>query len=259
MIDTHTHIYGPEFDADRPEVVERAIAAGVARMLLPSCDVASARQVADVCAQFHDACFPMYGLHPTEMGDDPIAEMEQIFDFAERHGPFIAVGEIGLDLHWDKSRKDVQVEVFLRQMKYAYERDLPVSIHCRDAVWLLLEVLPRLAGQVPRGSLHCFSGSIDEARLIVRRYPMLMFGFGGTTTYKNSRVAEVAATLPVDRILTETDAPYLTPVPHRGKRNEPAYVPLVVDRLAEALHADPSQIAEQTHKNALQLFFTHQR
>lgn len=255
MIDTHTHIYERHFDDDRAEMIARAMESGVTRMLLPSCTPADMGTVHNVCAEFPEQCFALYGLHPTEMGDDPMAEAEEIMAFAESHGPFVGVGEIGLDLHWDKSRAAEQVEVFLWQMRWAYDRDLPVSIHCREAVWLLLESLPKLGDRIPRGSLHCWAGSAEEATLIAKRYPQFMFGFGGSSTYKNSKLADIAAMLPHDRILTETDAPYLTPVPHRGKRNEPAYIPLVVQRLAAAMGLPEEEVAQITHDNAMRLFF----
>ncbi len=258
MIDTHTHIYEQTFDADRPEVIARAQEAGVTRMILPSCTPSDMRTVATVCAQFPTSCFPLYGLHPTEMGPNPMAEAEEIMDFAEKQDVFIGVGEIGLDLHWDKTRQKEQEEVFLWQMRYAYNHNKPASIHVRDAVYLLLQLLEKLGPEVPQGSLHCFSGSQEEAKVIARKYPQLMFGFGGSSTYKNSRTAQVATVIPQDRILTETDAPYLTPVPHRGQRNEPAFVPLVVEKLATTLNLTPQEVDNITTANAQRLFFNQQ-
>lgn len=259
MIDTHTHIYENTFDADRGEMIGRAKAAGVDRLIIPACTLADSARVRDTQAEYPDTCYAMYGLHPTEMGDSPMAEAEAIMDFAESQKlPRVGVGEIGIDLHWDKSRKDSQTEVFAWQMRYAYDKGLPVSIHCRDAVWLLMEELDKMRGHVPAGSLHCFTGSVDEAKVICRKWPQLMFGFGGSCTYKNSKVSEVAAAVPFDRILTETDAPYLTPVPHRGERNEPAYIPLVVERLALALGKSSEEVAAQTTDNAKRLFWGEQ-
>lgn len=255
MIDTHTHIYEEAYDADRDAVIRRAAEAGVSRMLLPSCNMADAPRVTATCAAHPDTCFALYGLHPTEMGDNPMEEAERLMDYAQSHGPFVGIGEIGLDLHWDKSRKAEQERVFEWQMRYAYDHSLPVSVHCRDAVWLLMDILSRMGGHVPAGSLHCFAGSADEAKVICRKWPQLMFGFGGSSTYRSSKVAQVAAAVPADRVLTETDAPYLTPVPHRGERNEPSYIPLVVARLAQEMGAEPAEVARQTTENALRLFF----
>lgn len=255
MIDTHTHIYESAYDADRAEMIGRAEAAGIERMLLPSCTPQDMHFVTATCQQFPQQCYPLYGLHPTEMGPNPMAEAEEIMAYAEKQERFTGVGEIGLDLHWDKSRAQEQSDVFLWQMRYAYDHNKPVSIHCREAVWLLLELLPKLGDRIPPSSLHCWAGSAEEAQLIARRYPMMMFGFGGSSTYKNSKVADIAALLPKDRLLTETDAPYLTPVPHRGERNEPAYIPLVVNRLAQSLGMPPSEVAQLTHRNAMHLFF----
>lgn len=256
MIDTHTHIYEDAFAPDLPEVIARAKAAGVSKMLLPSCTLADAAQVRRAVESHPDALFAMYGLHPTEMGPAPMEEAQAIMDYAETNNlPRVGVGEIGIDLHWDKSRRDEQLQVFEWQMRYAYDRSLPVSVHCRDAVWLLMESLERMGGHVPAGSLHCFTGSVDEAKVISRKWPQLMFGFGGSCTYRNSKVAAVAAAVPYDRILTETDAPYLTPVPHRGERNEPSFVPLVVSRLAQELGKEADDVARQTTQNAKRLFF----
>lgn len=256
MIDTHTHIYEDKFAGDVDQVIARAQAAGVSKMLLPSCTLADAALVRATVASHPDSCFGMYGLHPTEMGDYPMEEAEAIMDYAETNDlPRVGVGEIGIDLHWDKSRKEEQLQVFEWQMGYAYDKGLPVSVHCRDAVWLLMESLERMGGRVPAGSLHCFTGSVEEAKVISRKWPQLMFGFGGSCTYKNSKVAAVAAAVPLDRILTETDAPYLTPVPHRGERNEPSFVPLVVARLATELGKSPEEVAGITTANAERLFF----
>lgn len=256
MIDTHTHIYEDKFAQDIDDVIARAQAAGVSKMLLPSCTLADSADVRRTVEQHPGACFAMYGLHPTEMGPNPMEEAAAIMDYAESNAlPRVGVGEIGIDLHWDKSRKDEQIEVFEWQMRYAYDRGLPVSVHCREAVWLLMESLERMGGHVPAGSLHCFTGSVDEAKVIARKWPQLMFGFGGSCTYKNSKVAAVAAAVPYDRILTETDAPYLTPVPHRGERNEPSFVPLVVARLAQELGLPAADVARQTTENAERLFF----
>ena len=255
MIDTHTHIYENAFAADVDDVIDRARAAGVSRMILPSCNMSDAPLVAATCAAHPDSCFALYGLHPTEMGDDPMSEAEQLMDFAQSHQPFLGIGEIGLDLHWDKSRQAEQVQVLTWQLTYAYEHSLPVSIHCREAVWLLMETLSRMGDKVPRGSLHCYAGSAQEAKTICSKWTQLMFGFGGSSTYKNSKVAHIATLIPTDRILTETDAPYLTPVPFRGQRNEPSYIPLVVARLAEELNMPAEELAQITTQNAMRLFF----
>ncbi|MCI5776069.1 MAG: TatD family hydrolase [Bacteroidales bacterium] len=258
MIDTHTHIYEKAFADDIDSVIDRAKEAGVTRMILPSCNMSDAPLVAETCAAHPDTCFALYGLHPTEMGDDPMAEAEQLMDFAHSHGSFVGIGEIGLDLHWDKSRKDEQVAVLKWQLSYAYDHSLPVSIHCREAVWLLMETFAQMGNRIPCGSLHCFAGSPDEAQTICRKWPQLMFGFGGSSTYKNSKVAHIATLVPKDRIITETDAPYLTPVPFRGKRNEPAYIPLIVARLAEEMQLPAEEVAQLTTDNAMRLFFPNE-
>ncbi len=223
-------------------------------MILPSTSTIDLEAVHRLCLQHSDSLHPLYGLHPTELSSDPMLQVEQIIDFAEHHAPFMGIGEVGLDLYHDKSRQKEQVEVFLRQMRYAYDHSLPVSIHCRQAISLLIDILPQLNGHVPEGSLHCYDGSPEQAIYIHRHYPQFYFGFGGSSTYKNSHVSEVATHIPLTTILTETDAPYLTPVPHRGKRNQPAYIPLVVEKLAATLHLSFDEVAHATHNNAQRLF-----
>ena len=254
MIDTHTHIYEKAYDEDRDLVVRSAVEAGVGVMLLPSTSEEDVEDVWAVTEKYKGVCMPMYGLHPTEIGDNPDLQLDKILDFAMRHEPYVGIGEIGLDLHWDKSNIEVQKHIFERQIDYAWEHDKPVSIHCREAVSVLMNMFEKRGGRIPGGSLHCYDGSVEQAKVIVRKYPQLGFGFGGSCTYKNSKVSEVAANIPLTHILTETDAPYLTPVPHRGTRNEPKYVPLVVSRLAAAIGVSEGDLGAVTEANARRIF-----
>lgn len=254
MIDTHTHIYSSEFAQDIAEVVQRAIDAGVHSILLPNCDVASLREITDTCKQFPQTCKPMFGLHPTCVTDNFRSDLETIFKAAEEYGDFVAVGEIGLDLYWDQSMLAQQQEAFAWQIDYAIRKGLPMSIHCRNAFEEMHSTLAAFNPNDIVGVLHCFSGTSGDAERIVSQYPHLMFGFNGTFTYKNSTLPETIKLIPTDRIVVETDAPYLAPVPLRGKRNEPSNIPIIIERMAEALGISPQQLEQITDSNATRMF-----
>lgn len=253
MVDTHTHIYEAAFSADIDAVIGRAREAGVEWVVLPATSPKDCAAVDDLCQRHPDFCRPLYGLHPTEMGPAPLREAEEVLRFGEEHGT-AGVGEVGLDLHWDGSRLQEQLDVLRLQLDYAAARDLPVSLHCREALPQLLELLEQMGGRVPRLALHCYAGSREQALDIVRRWPQISFGFGGSSTYKNSRLPATAAALPAERLLTETDAPYLTPAPHRGQRNEPAFIPIIIGVLAAARGCSPDELAQATANNAQRLF-----
>ncbi len=253
MIDTHTHIYEPQFASDRKEVVQRALQAGVHTILLPNEDEKSLEDVAQTCQEY-SSCRALYGLHPTEVRDNVDEQLQQIFSFAERQTGVVGVGEIGLDLYWDKSKLDLQMQAFRWQIKYSIDHQLPMSIHIRNAFEPMLEVFEEFRGEEIVGSLHCFSGDEAMAKHILSHYPNLLFGFNGTCTYKNSQLGSVIKCLPLTKILLETDAPYLAPVPNRGKRNEPSFLPLVAQHIAQYLNIPISEIEQQTDANAKQLF-----
>ncbi len=253
MIDTHTHIYGERFTADLDEVINRATSAGVVAMILPNEDEKSLSDVARVCAQYKQ-CLPLYGLHPTSVTENYVHQLDEIFQFAQQQTNVVGVGEIGLDLYWDKTHLREQKDAFCTQLRYAQAHNLPVSIHIRDAFEALYECLHDFQPDDIRGSLHCFSGTLDDALRLEKRYPNLYFGFNGTCTYKKSHLPSVAAQLPLEKLLLETDAPYLSPVPHRGKRNEPSYLPFVAQTLAAAKSLDVATIMQATHNNAKRLF-----
>lgn len=254
FIDTHTHIYGPEFDDDREEVVRRAREAGAAQLLLPNVDEASIDPMLRLCAAHPDLCRPMMGLQPEELPADPAP----LLDRMERllaGGGYAAVGEVGIDLYWDDSRRDEQVEAFRRQAGWAVRFGLPLVIHCRKAHREVMSVLRPMAAKLRAGGVfHCFGGSADEAREVLE-LPGFCLGIGGVLTFKKSTLPDVLReAVPLERIVTETDAPYLTPVPHRGKRNEPAYVPHIIDKLAEVYALPPEEVARVTTQNARRLF-----
>ena len=255
FIDTHCHLYDEAFDEDRHEVVERARNAGAQCLLLPNIDANSLGPLVSTCDEWPDLCRPMLGLHPTELPPDPqplLDRMEQLL--AVPHSPFVAVGEVGIDLYWDTSRREEQMEVFRRQAAWSIRFRLPLVIHSRSAHAELLEVLTPLKGQLPGCIFHCFGGSAREAEELLA-FDGFLLGIGGIVTFKKSTLpAVLETTVPLERIVLETDAPYLAPTPHRGKRNEPAYIPLIVERLAEIYQTTTEHIEAVTSRNARQLF-----
>lgn len=253
FIDTHSHIYGEEFDEDRDTVVERAVEAGAEYILLPNIDANSVGPMLALCDAYPSLCRPMMGLHPTELPDDPkplLDKMEQMLTA----GRYIAVGEVGVDLYWDATRREEQMDVFRRQAEWSIRFGLPLVVHSRSAHAELLKVLTPLRDQLPGGIFHCFGGTTDEARDLLA-FPGFVLGIGGVVTFKKSKLpAVLKEAVPLDRIVVETDAPYLAPTPHRGQRNEPAYIPLVIDKLAEIYETTPNEVAAITTATARRLF-----
>lgn len=234
FIDTHTHIYSEEFDNDRAEVVERAIKAGAQMLLLPNIDEASIDTMMQLCRRYPTLCRPMMGLHPTELPADPpplLCRMEQML--SQPNHPFVAVGEVGVDLYWDQTRRDEQIEVFRQQTQWAVRYGLPLMVHTRSAHRELVDTLLPLKDELT-GVFHCFGGTAEEAEELLNTFPGFVLGIGGVLTFKKSKLPAVLhATVPLHRIVVETDAPYLTPHPYRGQRNEPCHIPLVIAKLAE--------------------------
>lgn len=243
-IDTHSHIYTEEFDADRADVIRRARQAGARALLLPNIDEPSIEPMLQACRQWEGFCFPMLGLHPTELPDDPqpvLNRMEQMLK--EEGNPYVAVGEVGIDLYWDDSRREEQIRVFRLQAEWAVRYGLPLMVHSRSAHRDLVETLRPLAAGLT-GVFHCFGGTADEADELLRTFPSFVLGIGGVVTFKKSTLPEVLRTVvPPDRIVVETDAPWLAPTPHRGTRNEPAYIPLVIEKLS-AVYERPAEEVE---------------
>ncbi len=257
FIDTHTHIYTEEFDADRTDVIERARRAGADALLLPNIDEASIEPMLALCDAHPNLCHPMMGLHPTELPADPAPLLDRMEDMlSEGKRKFVAVGEVGLDFYWDDTRREEQIAVFDRQTTWAERYGLPLVIHSRSAHRDLVDTLLPHRERLSRGGVfHCFGGTADEARELLDTFPGFYLGIGGIVTFKRSSLPEVlAAEVPLERLLTETDAPYLAPVPYRGKRNEPAYVPMVLARLADIYHITMEDAADITTQNARRLF-----
>ena len=251
FVDTHTHIYDKEFDADRTELVQRAVENGVQMMLLPNVDVTTVVPMLDTFGQFPEHCRVMMGLQPEEVHDDYKQVLARIEKELERD-IYIGVGEIGLDFYWDAIFEKQQIEAFEVQLDWAKQLGLPLSIHCRNAFEKMVKILEKKQDGGLRGVMHCFNGTLDEAKT----YLDLGFhlGLGGVITYKSCHVRDFLAELPLDRIVLETDAPYLAPVPHRGKRNEPVFLVDTAHKIAEILNITIEQVASATTNNAKSLF-----
>lgn len=250
MIDTHSHIYGPEFDDDRAEVLQRARLAGVDKVLLPNINEESIARMLQVTKEYPDMCYPMMGLHPEDVKED----WAQVLDRMEMQlDGMIAVGEVGLDFYWDTTFRKEQIEAFERQICWAVERNLPLVIHMRKAEQELLEVMERHKSDGLRGVFHCFGGSKETASRMLKHEGFVL-GIGGVVTFKNSRLAETLRHVPLDRIVLETDAPYLAPVPYRGKRNEPSYVAHVARFLSDIYNVSEEEVNDVTNLAVKRVF-----
>ena len=251
LIDTHTHIYDHQFSLDRNEAVQRALDAGVGMMLLPNVDASTIAPMLKLHEQYPDCTRVMMGLQPEEVKDDYKQVLGQMEKELER-GIYVGVGEVGLDFYWDATFEKEQLDAFESQLNWAKQLQLPLSIHCRNAFDKMVQILERKQDGGLRGIMHCFTGTEDEAKV----YLELGFhlGLGGVTTYKNCGVKDYLPSLPLDSIVLETDAPYLAPVPHRGKRNEPAFLVHTAQKIADILQIPVEEIAAVTTANAQTLF-----
>ena len=253
FVDTHTHLFVTEFDIDRADAVRRAVDAGVGTLCLPAINVESLPSLMAMCDEFPSICHPMIGLHPTELGDDYEAVLDRMYDILKSDDRFVAIGEVGLDFYWDDTRKREQQEVFRKQIEWALETGLPLAIHSRSAFDELYAVMDDYRGRGLSGVFHCFSGSEEEA-LKLLSFDGFYLGIGGVVTYKKSTLPDVLKCVPLERVVLETDSPYLAPVPKRGKRNESAYVPYIADFLAALYGCSVEQVAAVTTANARKLF-----
>jgi TatD DNase family protein len=252
-IDTHCHLDGEEFNEDRDEVVQRAREAGCAKIFMPAIDAKSCQTVLDTCNRYPDYCYPMLGLHPEEVKGDWREQLSTINCQLSISKP-IAIGEVGLDYYWSREFEKEQLEAFEEQVKWAVEMQLPLMIHCRKAQNELVAILKRYAKDLPGGVFHCFTGNEQEARQLLE-FDNFVLGIGGVLTFKKSHLPEVLpANVPLERIVLETDAPYMAPVPMRGKRNESAYIRHVIARLAEAYGVTEEVICHQTTSNVEHIF-----
>jgi TatD DNase family protein len=249
LIDTHCHLYSEEFFEDRSEMIRRAIAAGVGKFLLPNIDKSSIDGMLELEQDFPERCYPMMGLHPCYVKEDADEQLEIVRDWLAVRN-FIAVGEIGLDFYWDLTFKDKQLEVFRKQLEWSLVYRLPVVIHSRNSLRECIDVVKEYKGI--RGVFHCFGGSANEAEEIMDMGMYL--GIGGVVTFKKAGLDAVIRETGLSRVVLETDAPYLAPVPFRGKRNESAYLVHVAHKLAEIMEIDPQEVARITTLNAVNLF-----
>ena len=252
MIDSHSHIYCDAFDEDREVVVQRAREAGVRHIILPNENLESVPRLVTMQAQYPEYISLALGLHPEEVHDDYLEVLTAMRPMLDQYS-VVAVGEIGIDLYWDKTWHEQQRHALDIQLHWCHELDVPFIMHCREALDDILDVIDNLDCPVPQGVFHCFTGTPDDVERICRRGDFY-FGVNGVVTFKKSTVSQLLPVIGLDRLLLETDAPYLTPMPHRGKRNESAYIPLVNDFIANALAISPEAVSVATDINAIRLF-----
>ena len=254
MIDTHSHIFSEEFKEDLSEVIARAKEIGVEKIFMPNIDDTSVEDMLNVCQAYPDYCFPMIGFHPTSVeGPDAIYKVREMKKHLVEGHPYIAVGEVGLDLYWDKTWLKEQQLILDEQIQWALEWNLPLVIHCREAFPELFQVLEPYKHTELTGVFHSFTGTVDEARELMD-YSRFMIGINGVVTFKKSTLPEVLQEVPLTKLVLETDSPYLAPVPFRGKRNETFYVKRVAMKLAELYGMEIGEVERQTTENALKVF-----
>jgi len=251
IVDTHTHLYLEDFKEDIAQVIERAKQLGVQKFYLPNIDSSSIDDLLHLEQQFPNVCIAMMGLHPCSVKENFKQELQLVEQWLGKR-TFAAVGEIGLDYYWDKTFIPQQKEAFELQIEWALQYDIPIVIHSRDSMQDCIELVKQNQNGKLRGIFHCFGGSIEEAKQIMDLN--FLMGIGGVVTYKKAGLAEVLAHIPLSSLVLETDAPYLTPVPFRGKRNEPSYLKYVVEKVAEAKNASVEEVAKITSANAQNLF-----
>jgi TatD DNase family protein len=251
-IDTHAHLYSDAFEEDRSDMIQRALDAGVNKLFLPNIDEASIEGMETLVEKYPGVCYSMMGIHPCDVQKDWQAQMQRIQQFfkPERH---IAIGEIGIDLYWDKSLQEEQTASFRAQIQWAKSVQLPIVIHCRDSFDEIFAVLDEENDDHLSGIFHCFTGTAEQGRRILD-YGGFKLGIGGVVTFKNSGLDKAIAELGPEHLVLETDAPYLTPTPYRGKRNESAYIPLIAEKLSSIFSIDEKEIGNITSRNALEIF-----
>lgn len=251
MIDTHTHLYVSEFDADRTDVIKRAMDVGVNQFVLPAIDSETTDVMHALKRDYPENIHLMMGLHPTHVGENLKEELEHVEKQLATNS-YVAVGEIGMDLYWDKTYQKEQQDAFAKQIIWALAYDLPIVIHCREAYDEIFEVLEGAQDDGLRGIFHCFTGDLKQARRAIDLNMLL--GIGGVVTFKSSGLAHTVASIPIEHIVLETDAPYLAPTPFRGKRNESSYIIYVAEKLALIHNISLAQVSKLTTENATNLF-----
>jgi len=254
IIDTHTHLYAEQFDEDRDEMIARAQALGVEQFYMPNIDSTSIEGMMALEEQYPDVCLPMMGLHPCSVKESYKEELATVKAWLDKR-PFVAVGEIGMDLYWDKTFIKEQKEAFRLQINWAKDLNIPIVIHARDAMDEILEIVKEEKDERLTGVFHCFGGTLAHAQAIMDLE--MMIGLGGVLTFKKSGVDKVIADVPMDYLVLETDAPYLAPTPKRGKRNESAYISFVAQKLADVKELSLEEVARITTMNANKVFKAH--
>ncbi len=250
FIDTHSHLFSEEFDEDIDLVIKKCSENGVYKVLLPNVDATTVNRLHNLIEKYPDICLPMMGLHPCSVTNDFEKDLENIKNnFNSRK--YVGVGEVGIDLYWDKSTEEIQNQAFLTQCQWAFNLNLPLSIHTRNATYHTIKLIKSLS-EKPTGVFHCFGGSLEEANEIIKLGYKL--GIGGVVTFKNSNLPQILKEIGLQHLVLETDSPYLAPTPHRGKRNESTFIPLIAEKLAEIYNTSLQQIADTTTENALRIF-----
>ncbi|MDZ7777209.1 MAG: TatD family hydrolase [Bacteroidales bacterium] len=252
FIDSHTHLYLDAFDDDRHEVIKRAISSGVEFMLFPNIDSQSVAPMEKTCSQFKNHCFPMMGLHPTHVDESYEQELATIRKHLDNNN-YIAVGEIGIDLYWDKTFRKEQTEVFRTQIGWAIQKQLPIVIHARDSFEEIYDVVADMNCDALTGVFHCFTGTETQAHKMLALGGFKL-GIGGVLTFKNAGLDKTLQNISLEHLILETDAPYLAPTPYRGKRNESSYIPLIAQKLADIKNTSVETVAAITTKNTKELF-----
>lgn len=253
LIDTHTHLYSSKFDEDRNAVIQQCLNDDIGKLLLPNIDSGYTNQMLELADQHPTVCYPMMGIHPCSIQPDTFeAELKHAKEWLDKR-TFIAVGEIGIDLYWDKTTLEIQQFAFREQIKWAKEKQLPIVIHARDSFDEIFEIVDEMNDDNLTGVFHCFTGNREQAQHVVN-YGGFKMGIGGVVTFKNSGLDKVVGEFDLKHFVLETDSPYLAPTPHRGKRNESPYLTLVGEKMANIYGCSLPEIAEATTKNALEIF-----
>lgn len=253
LVDSHSHLFLEEFSDDLPQVMQRAHDAGITHIFMPNIDSTTIGPLLSVCNTYKGLCFPMIGLHPTSVNESYERELDIVACQLAPFNEYVAIGEIGLDLYWDKTFLKEQLIVFEKQIEWALEYHLPIVVHCREAFDYIYKVLEPYKKSGLKGIFHSFTGTSEEAEKLLE-FSDFMLGINGVVTFKKSQLANVLKGIPLTRIVLETDSPYLTPVPNRGKRNESAYIKDTLIKVAEAYEKMPERVAEATSENALKVF-----
>ncbi|WP_420580669.1 TatD family hydrolase [Reichenbachiella sp.] len=251
LVETHAHIYSDKFKDDVDEMIERSREQGIEKIYMPNIDSESIDAMLELENRYSGYCIPMMGLHPCSVDKNFEKELYVVEDWLNKRD-FVAVGEMGTDLYWDKTYFEQQKEAFNIQSKWAIEKDRPIVIHCRESIDETIALVADLKTENFRGIFHCFSGSVEQANRIIELGFLL--GIGGVATFKNGGLEPVLKAIPLDHLVLETDSPYLAPVPHRGKRNEPAYLALVADKIAAVKNITKDEVAKATTENANRIF-----